>query len=334
MMIPAMFVAHSLRSTDSQGSMPFDIIIFCEPSEVTDLQRGWMEANGIDLRTDVDMSAFRSMFDAANRLSPATLIRLFLPALLKGEYDRILYFDADLTIHGDVGRIFTLDLGGHAFAAVRSGVLFEKGEGQRREAERHFAELGMTRPYRYFNSGVLLIDIDRWIERKITENALEFLRTSAEKCRLVDEDALNATVDGDFCAISPIWNMPSQKRPGHLAALQGRPVIIHHMGFNKPWRPFARGRHLSASLYYFGLYRSFLAGTPWEGWLSGQWSLKDVMKYLEWEIANAFRSISRRGQRVAFAEAVRRYRQAETFADVVQGLAVREGGFLRLKESG
>jgi len=332
MMIPAMFVAHSVLSIKSQGRIAFDVIIFAEPSEVTPPQQDWMKAEGIQLRTDVDMSAFRSMFDSANRLSPATLIRLFLPALLKDEYDRILYLDSDLTIHDDVARIFELDLGDHAFAAVRSGVLFEKGEAQRRAAEEHFADLGMTRPYRHFNSGVLLIDIRKWIDRKITENALEFVRTSAHKCRLVDEDALNATIDGDFCGISPIWNLVTQKAPPQIAASHGQPVIIHHTGTNKPWRPFVRGRHLSASLYYFGLYRSFLAGTPWEGWLAAQWARKDIMKYLEWKIANTFRSVRQRAQRAALAEELRLYTQSETFADVIQGLSIREGGLLRLRE--
>jgi lipopolysaccharide biosynthesis glycosyltransferase len=331
MMIPAMFVAKSVLSMSPRHGAPFDVFIFCEPSQVTDLQRDWIRENGIRLRTDVDMSAYRGLFDPDYRLSPATLIRLFLPAMLEDAYDRILYLDADLTIHDDVARIFALDLGDHAFAAVRSGVVFPKGEPERRDAERHFAELGMTRPYRYFNSGVLLIDVRKWLDRKITENALAFVRTFPEKCRLVDEDALNATVDGDFCAISSVWNLATPKTPKRAAASEISPVIVHHMGLGKPWRPLIRGRHLPASLYYYGLYRSFLRGAPWEAWLRAQWSLREVTKYAEWEISNAVRSISRRAQRRAYADAVKRYRESERFADVEQGIVVRENGLLRLR---
>lgn len=333
MMIPAMFVAKSILSKAGPGRNPFDVLVFAEEAEVTDVQREWMRTNGIGLRTDIDLSAYHGLFNPGNRISAATLTRLFLPSILEETHDRILYLDADLTIHGDVSRIFPLDLGDHAFAAVRSGTAFRKGEKERAEKEAHFANLGMTKPYRYFNSGVLLIDIRKWLDRRISENAMEFLRTSFDKCYLPDEDALNATVDGDFCGMSPVWNMAPTRTPeDYRRTGPYMPVILHHMGRAKPWRLFIRHRHMRIGWYYYGLYRDFLKDTPWRDWLAGNWTFGDFTRNLEWELVESVRRFTRRADRRAFAEQRARYSREEPFADLEQGIVVRDGGVMRLAD--
>ena len=335
MMIPAMFVAKSVLACAEPASNPFDIFIFAEPAEVTDEQREWMRANGVILRQDIDLSAYRHLFDPQNRISPATLTRLFLPSLLQDDYDRILYLDADLTIHGDPSRIFALAVGDHAFAAARSGTYFPKGETEKAQVEAHFDRIGMTKPYRYFNAGVMLIDVRRWLDRRITERALDFLRTSFDKCRLPDEDALNSVVDGDFCAVSLIWNMvPRKTFEEYERDGPGCPVILHHMGMAKPWRPFIRYRPMRIGWYYYSLYRAFLKGTPWETWLATNWTWRDFTRNLEWELAEIVRRYTQRKQRRAHIEDRTRYFRNEPFADLAQGLVVRENGVLKVSDQG
>lgn len=327
MMIPAMFVADSVLKMSPRAGGDYDLFIFCEPGEATDAQRDWMTDRGVIMRDDMDLSPYHAMFDAADRVSAATLIRLFLPRILENSYERILYLDADLTIHGDVARIFSIDLGDHAFAAVQTGTSFET-EKKRQKAEGHFAELGMSRPYRFFNSGVLLIDTRKWLDRDISKRALAFYRDNAQICVLPDEDALNATMDGDFCGLSPLWNANPSRSPMGMA--NAKPVIVHHMGSIKPWRLFSRGRPFSVSRYYYGLYREFLRGTPWEDWLARQWTRKDILKCLEWTVINAGRQFTRRRERAAHSDKAAAYWQNASFADLEQGIIVRDGGVMRL----
>jgi len=333
MMIPAMFVAKSILSTSRPGRNPFDLFIFAEEAEVADDQREWMRANDVGLRTDIDLSDYHGLFNPEHRLSAATLTRLFLPSILEETHDRVLYLDADLTIHGDVSRIFSLDLGDHAFAAVRSATIFPKGEKQKAETEAHFDDLGMTKPYRYFNSGVMLIDIRTWRNKQVSENAMEFIRTSFDKCRLMDEDALNATVDGDFCGMSPLWNMSPTRTPEEYRRTGPyMPVILHHMGMAKPWRLFIRHRHMRIGWYYYGLYRDFLKDTPWRDWLATNWTWGDFTRNLEWELVESLRKFTRRAERRAQAEIRERYWREEPFADLEQGIVVRDGGVMRLAD--
>ena len=48
----------------------------------------------------------------------------------------------------------------------------------------------------YFNSGVLLINLDYWREHNITQQLLDFVCTNPNKCLLHDQDAINAVLYG------------------------------------------------------------------------------------------------------------------------------------------
>lgn len=338
MMIPALFVADSVKSHAGASGNRFDVIVFSEPSEVTDVHRQWMEQRNILFCDDMDLSRQQGVGKFQGRISPATLMKLSLAEHLAGQYDKILYLDCDLTIHDDVAPIFSLDTAPFALAAVPSGrILVELSERQRQETEDHFHNLGMTKPYRFFNSGVLYIDVARWNREDLGNRALEFIRQNPDLCFLPDEHALNAVLDGNIAELSPIWNMrpPPRWRKGKLNI--ARPVIIHHAGEPKPWRRFCYGKGLFPDLGAYRLYEDFLRDSPWPKWLSEQWGWRDFYLNIRGEIGRIVRRL--RGtleepsteQRREYIEAVRRFYAEVRFADVEQGIAIRENGKIRLK---
>jgi lipopolysaccharide biosynthesis glycosyltransferase len=154
---------------------------------------------------------------------------------------------------------------------------------------------------------------------------------------LPDEHGLNAVLDGRIAELSPIWNVRPAD-PG-LPAMKAfvKPVIIHHSGGDKPWRSFGYGKRLFAHIHAYRLYKSFLADTPWSGWLDRQWTGRDLYMSILWETKLITRRLrgkldepSRR-QRRAYIAAVRRYIAETDFADLAQGIAIRTDGGIRLK---
>lgn len=342
MLIPASFVADAVKFYSKGSDNSFDTIIFAEPSEVTDVHRHWMEQRGILLCEDMDMSRMLGVGKFMERLSPATLMKLSLAEHLAGRYDKILYLDCDLTIHDDVSSIFSLDTAPVALAAVPSGrILVHLSEKQRKETEDHFRKLGMTKPYRFFNTGVLYIDVGKWNSEKIGERALEFIRQNPDLCFLPDEDALNAILDGCIAELSPMWNARPQPR-WHKKGTIGiaSPAIIHHTGNEKPWRRFVYGKSLFPDLTAYKLYKDFLRDSPWPGWLGEQWGWHDLYMNIRGEIGRILRWLRLRGeldepsarQRKAYDDAVRQYYEKTRFADVEQGIVIREDGKFRLRK--
>lgn len=341
MLIPALFVANAVKSYSKGSDNHFDIIIFAQSSEVNDIHRRWMEQRGILFCEDMDMSRMIGVGKFLCRLSPATLMKLSLAEHLVGSYDKILYLDCDLTIHNDVSAIFSLDTAPFTLAAVPSGRIWTDKK-LHDEFNDCCSKLDMTKPYRFFNTGVLLIDIERWQSENLGERALEFIRKNPDLCTLPDEHALNAVLDGNIAELSPLWNTYARPRWHKIKTGSTRPVIIHHVGDNKPWRRFVYNKPLLfPDLEAYRMYKDFLKNSPWPDWLNEQWSWHDLYMNIRGEIGRILRRLRLRGeweepsarQRKAYDDAVRQYYDAARFIDIEQGIVIRENGKLRLKNN-
>jgi lipopolysaccharide biosynthesis glycosyltransferase len=299
-----------------------------------------MRERGIIFRDDMDMARLSEVKRFSGRLTSATLMKLQLAEHLSGQYDRLLYLDSDLTIHGDVGRIFSLDTGPFEIAAAPSGrILVDLTEQQRRQTLDHFKALGMSEPYRFFNSGVLYIDVAKWNRARLGERALAFIRQNPDLCFLPDEHALNAVLDGNIAELTPIWNMPPSTRERPWADDPPCPVIVHHAGHDKPWRRYGFRKRLFPDRSAYRLYEAFLRDTPWSDWLDRQWGARDFWASLAWEMKRISRRLRGKlgepttAQRKAISEAARRYCAETKFADVEQGLVEWRDGKFRLAGS-
>jgi lipopolysaccharide biosynthesis glycosyltransferase len=339
MLVPALFVAQGVLSHAGDAKDAFDIVIVAEPSEIDDLARRWMEVWGMLWCRDIDMARLRGLVDFHPRLSMATLVKLVLPDHFAGRYEKILYLDADLSIHGDVSALFRLDTGAFAVAAVPSGRRWPAWmASQAAQFAEHAGSLGMTPPYRFINTGVLLFDVAKWNRDRLSALALDYIRRNAGLCYLPDEHGLNAVLDGRQAELSPIWNMtPRVWREPALRELV-EPAIIHYAGGDKPWKKYGFGKRLLHDRPAYRLYEAFLRDSPWPDWLATQWTLNDLRLNVVWEM----KILSRRLRRKASAppsrrqlhtdhEAARQYLADQTFADVEQGIVVRTGGRFRLK---
>jgi lipopolysaccharide biosynthesis glycosyltransferase len=336
MLIPALFVAASVRSIEAVN--PCDLIIFAPASDVDDIHRGWMEENGIKLCDDLDMTPVHGVARIQERLSEATLVKLIIAGHHAGRYDKILYLDADLTIHDDVSAIFSLDTGDFPFAAVSSGRRWAyQRQSEWEKAVAHFTSLGMTPPYLYFNTGVLYIDVEKWNAADVAGRTLSFIGKNAEICYLPDEHGLNGLMNGRFSQLSPIWNVTRRWRAQGAGDIV-KPVIIHHTGHDKPWRRFGYRKRLFPDRAAYRAYQSFLARTPWPNWLAEQWGARDLWMSCTWELHRLSRMLRgksdewTREQRAAYYEVLRRFCDTEPFSDVEQGITIRDNGRLRIDD--
>ena len=88
------------------------------------------------------------------------LFALLLPPAVK----RIIYLDSDIICKGDIMPLWQTDLQGHVLGAVRDW-------GELKSCER----IGLTNG-RYFNSGVILIDLGKWREADLTQQLFNWLQ--------------------------------------------------------------------------------------------------------------------------------------------------------------
>jgi lipopolysaccharide biosynthesis glycosyltransferase len=192
----------------------------------------------------------------------ATYFRLALPQLAPESVDRLIYLDSDLIVVGDIAELWRQNLNGFPVGAVSDagidGVVYEEGFDARPFAERWQLAPG---PGRYFNAGVLLIDLAKVRAEGLFDKALAFAEKHAGTLPYSDQDALNHTLWGNWFRLDPVWNVQRNMvilgmpncMPDALAGPR-RPAIVHYTAEHKPWLPGTY--HPYAWLYWRALGRT------------------------------------------------------------------------------
>ena len=193
------------------------------------------------------------------RFGAAMWYRTVLPGLLP-DVSRVLYLDVDTLVLARLDPLFELDLGGCYLAAVANVFM---------EFHRYrLAQLDFE-PGEYFNSGVLLLNLEAIREGGFAERVRQMVQTNAGPLEWPDQDALNLAARHRWRALHPRWNSMNslRTRPSLAAELFGAhavaeavrlPAIRHFEGpeWGKPWHVLHErdGRRL---------YRRYREATPW-----------------------------------------------------------------------
>jgi hypothetical protein len=193
------------------------------------------------------------MFDGLGRdarRSEAAYLRYALPEAFAGSYGRLLYLDADVFVQGgDFAALFGVGLGPHPLGAVRDNM-------QWRTPERlvpSFRRLGFgTAPV--FNSGVMLIDVAAWRDQDVLGRCLAFGRSHDPVRVGLDQDLVNAVLQGGWAELSPRWNWQYTWASRLFEAMEDAHVV-HFIGPRKPWKS-DRGEY---PLRFRRAYRAFMA---------------------------------------------------------------------------
>lgn len=147
---------------------------------------------------DGDTPVFRKLLPTRWSLSPANYARLLLPEMMAGEDDRLLYLDCDMLVLSSLRPLATLDMDGHALAAVR--------EFDQRLHPANDGRLPHPADIPYFNAGLLLIDLGAWERQDLTQATFDFVEKNQGRLRFAEQDALNCVLAGRWKELDPAWN--------------------------------------------------------------------------------------------------------------------------------
>jgi UDP-glucose:(glucosyl)LPS alpha-1,3-glucosyltransferase len=177
--------------------------------------------------------------------------RLVIPRLLKGVTDTVLYLDADILCVGKIDPLLALDMRDQIAAVVPDAEI---------TTQRRCAALGLKHP-RYFNGGVMYVNVNNWLKHDITDQAMHALLHHGKKLRFNDQDALNIVLDGRALFIEKRWNyiydlIYDLDRNSVKMRPMEDPVFIHFAGAVKPWAEWSG--HDSRAMF-----KMYHAMSPW-----------------------------------------------------------------------
>ena len=215
--------------------------------------------------------------------------RLLLPQLIPNNITRVIYLDSDLVVLGDLAELWEMEFGDHCMLAAQDAanrhLLFPE-----HLDHLHLDRDGVTDQDKYLQSGVLVIDLEKWRAQSITDDVVEFIATHPQ-LPFPDQDALNLVLIKKWGELDPRWNQlpvvhdfPSwQESPyteQQFAATVNDPLIIHYGSRPKPWQRHCS--HPQRARFY-----EYLDKTAWSGWR---------LTFLRHNV-NLARRILRRGKR-------------------------------------
>lgn len=181
--------------------------------------------------------------------SGATYFRLFISDLFP-EYDKALYLDCDIVIHGDVCRLFETPLGDTLVGAAPEDVM------TRFDVFGRYVETCLDVPREeYFNAGVLVMNLAAIRRAQILGRFVDLLL----RRRFVvtqDEDYLNVLCRGAVTLLPYTWNTSPL-----ATEVKERPALVHYKLDRKPWH--YRDVHLGDGFWQYAeatpFYRALLA---------------------------------------------------------------------------
>ncbi|MBD0344735.1 MAG: glycosyltransferase family 8 protein [Coleofasciculus sp. Co-bin14] len=205
-------------------------------------------------------------------LTIVTYYRLLIPQIVPQHFNKAIYLDSDMVVKGDLEQLWNIDIGDNYVLAVQDDnqrFIWMSG------GLRNYNELGINPNLKYFNAGMLVINLEKWRADNIPLKVVEYLERNKEYVRDHDQDGLNGVLVGKWGELHPRWNqMPRiytyaswQDSPydeQQYNELLHEPYIIHYTTPPKPWQQDCP--HPATDLFF-----QYLDQTAWSGWRNTIW---------------------------------------------------------------
>lgn len=197
----------------------------------------------------LDMESYECLnhFKTTKNIPIESYFRLFLPEVLPDNVEQIIYLDGDIIVEGDIEELWNIPIGEHALMAV-SEMFYEAHYVSSPLALHTFKKLNIPEKSKYFNAGVLKINIKKWKENNIAKRIIDYLIENKDEVLWHDQDGLNAVLWNDWGELPSEWNvMTALFREEDFARIDmsketacyimKNPKIIHYTNSKeKPWK--------------------------------------------------------------------------------------------------
>lgn len=260
-MVHAITMLTSLFFNDPNSKFTVHVLSAGLTAEVKKTLKNWIEHHCYQHVIFYDLNEKKAnLFPKCinEHISMAANYRLFVADVLPHDVHKIVYLDCDLVVEEKMSTLFSYDISKYPVAAVE-----DMWSGKNDNYER----LGYDRKYGYFNSGVLLINLDIWRKYSLSKMFIRFLNCH-DNLKFIDQDILNGTLYDKWLHLPLRWNIQDgflrkktkirEEKKQDLLEECHCPAIIHFTGSKKPWNYDCQNPFRSRYFHYLDM-------NPWRG---------------------------------------------------------------------
>ena len=272
---------------ENAGGLPVEIHIFTDSLTAEDTLRFKSLERKYDCHINIKVISGQCVDRLPKNIKrwpPSSFMRLLAAELLPADIHRVIYLDCDTAVDTPLQPLWQTQLGGNMCAVVPDGP-----DDIPNKLYKATLDVSST----YFNSGVMVLDLDMLRENGIFTQALNMLETSGNAFRCPDQDVLNLLIDGKALYLPIHYNIQSshllQNRPPlpvsdeHTVRniLRRRsPSIIHYTSEFKPWACNINHWHPLRSVWHRYRHKS-----PWHDRSPLSWRTRFAI----WRLSAAYR---------------------------------------------
>lgn len=245
----ACITIRSLIDHIDEGQVHFHLITSEEVSDMADGLRALIAGTVHSIHVHQLPEQLFAKLPSTELFSKAIYYRLLAPYLLEREAT-LLYLDADIVCL----NAFT-DFYNSRSAYTDIALVVSEGE---HLALTLAANIGLQGS-NYFNSGMLLINVQRWLQENISDKTISILESQGHKFKYMDQDALNIILEGKVRFVEKKYNsifMLGHQEADYKVLPSVDTVFLHYAGADKPWQKWNKQ---AGTQFYTNIYLN----SPW-----------------------------------------------------------------------
>ena len=193
-----------------------------------------------------DISEYTDRLDfnaKTNGFNGIITAKLLIAAYLPEHVHEALLLDCDTIVSGSLSELEAIDFNGNLTFAVPELYI----------SPDYKETIGMRKEETYFNSGVMLIDVDAWRREHLADSFLEYYKSKNGELLFADQDVVNHCCRGRIGVLPQKYNLNTNLpyfpmkymrriRPEYVYEPESaykdaisNPAVIHYLGDERPW---------------------------------------------------------------------------------------------------
>ncbi|MEO6523065.1 MAG: glycosyltransferase family 8 protein [Mucilaginibacter sp.] len=136
---------------------------------------------------------------------PVTIyLRLFIQYIVPEDTQKALFLDVDMIVLEDVSKLYNQELGDNIIGAVQDPRLltFDNSWG----GIMNYKELGFAPDTKYFNTGLLLINTQKWAEQSLDQKVIDCINDNIKFANYPDQYGFNVVMANKWLELDTRWN--------------------------------------------------------------------------------------------------------------------------------
>lgn len=177
-----------------------------------------------------------------------TYVRLFLCHFLPSYVDKAIYMDVDMVVLSDISKLWQTDLQNYPLAAVADqiNVVSDPDHGIQ-----NYRSLGISAETKYFNSGLLVFNLDYWRRGRYAKKIIQIIEENKEFAKYPDQYGLNVAFTNNWLELDSKWNHFANRKIVEL------PYLIHFISTKPLYKGYSFDNECK------GIFYGYLCSTPW-----------------------------------------------------------------------